>query len=159
MPVASAVPVLRACRVRARADAMSKCGDNPRYGSISCEGNEATSCAASASEIPSSAERKKRASEVSCSTSASVGTTTTTWSRAAATAANSAFAAGVRPLTSLPGAPSPRRPAAVLSRARSVREVEVDEELMTWFAMTTGTFNYRMERGVRETADDTADGS
>ena len=36
-----------------------------------------------------------------------------------------AFAAGVRPLTRAAGAPAPIRPAAVLSSARSVRELEV----------------------------------
>src|SRR5207237_785140 len=90
---------LRAYNARARADAMSKCGDKPRYGSTSCEGNGSMTCAASASDNPSTAERKKRASDVSCSASASVGTIRTTVSRAAAAAAKSAFAALVNPLT------------------------------------------------------------
>lgn len=130
---------------RARADATSKCGDSPRYGSISWDGNGTTACAASASEIPSSADRKKRASEVSCSTSASVGTIATTRSFAAAAAANHALAGGVRPLTARPGTPRPRRPEAVFRRARRVSEVEVDDELMVASAAGAGTFNYRMK--------------
>src|SRR5436190_11563348 len=125
-----AVPVPSACSVRAREEAMSKCGDRPRYGSISCDGNGRTALAASESDTPSRAVRKNRASDTNCSTSASVGTTTTTRLRAAAAAAKSALAGGVNPLTPLPGTPSPRRPAAVLNKARSVRELEV-EELMT----------------------------
>jgi len=94
--------------------------------------------------MPSSADRKKRASEVSCSTSASLGTIATTRSFAAAAAANHAFAAAVSPLTERPGTPRPRRPEAVLSSARSVREVEVDDELMIEIRWSTGTFNYRI---------------
>jgi len=62
---------------------------------------------------------------------------------AAAAAANQAFAAAVSPLTDRPGTPRPRRPEAVLSSARSVREVEVDDELMIEIRRSTGTFNYR----------------
>src|SRR4051794_30188244 len=53
----------------------------------------------------------------------------TTRSRAVAAAAKKPLAAAVRPLTPRPGTPRPRRPAAVLSNARSVSDVEVELEL------------------------------
>ena len=114
-----------ACNARALAEAMSKWGASPRYGSTSCDGNGRTTRSTSASERPSSAAKKKRASWVVRSTSASVATTRRVRPRAAEAAAYIAFAAGVRPLTRAAGAPAPIRPAAVLSSARSVRELEV----------------------------------
>ena len=135
-------PVLRAWSARARAEAISKCGDRPRYGSTSCDGSGSTRWAASASEAPSSTVKKNRASEATCSTSASVGTITSVRSRAAAAAANNAFADGVKPLTDSPGTPRPRRLAAVLSSARSVSEMDEDE-LMASVPAPPGTLNYR----------------
>ena len=70
-----AVPDAMPCSARARAEAMSKCGSSPRYGSTSCDGNGRTARSTSASDSPSSAAKKNRASTVIRSTSASVGTT------------------------------------------------------------------------------------
>jgi hypothetical protein len=121
-----ATPVAAACSARARADATLRCGAMPRYGSTSCETNGRTRRSASASESPSSADRKNRTSAVICSTSASVGTITMTVSSCSARdATNSPLADGVRPDTSRAGAPIRVRAVAVFRRARRLRELEV----------------------------------
>ena len=89
---------------------MSKCGASPRYGSTSCEGNGSTARSTSASDSPSSAARKNRASAVIVSTSASVGTTRSVRPRAAA-----------QPRTSLWRARSGRTPAAQAHQAAAGR--------------------------------------
>ena len=120
-----AAPVVSAWSARARAEAMSKCGARPRYGSTSCDGNGSTDRSTWSSDTPSYADTKKRMSAVRVSTSASVGATSTTGARDAATAANKALAGAVRPLTWRPGTPIPSRPAADFRIARKVSELEV----------------------------------
>ena len=113
-----------ACRARARADAMSRCGARPRYGSTSCDGNGSTARSASASDSPSSAARKNRASAVML-LDVGVGRHDQQRAATAATAAL-ALAAGVRPET--PPARQPSRPAAVLRSARSVSELDASSD-------------------------------
>ena len=119
-----------AARARARAEATSRCGEMPRYGSTSGEGNGRMRRSTSASARPSRAAAKKRTSAVIRSTSASCGTTTNTGVWVATVAIASACAAGVNPLIDPdPGAPSPRpaRLAADFNNAWSVSEVVAND--------------------------------
>src|SRR4051812_35237244 len=140
----------------ARADAMSKCGARPRYGSTSCEGNGRTTRSTSVCESPSSAEKKNRASVVIVSTSASVGTISSTRCRSAATAENSALAGGVNPETRGAGVPRRRRLAAVFNKDRNVSELEVYEDTVSDFLKVRNPLfyhRYRVPR-IRSTSAD-----
>jgi hypothetical protein len=97
-----AVPVLSACSVRARRDV--ECGDKPRYGSVRAGKRHDEAGGVGIRNALEGREEKRASGD--CSTSASVSATSTTRSRPAAAAAN-AFAAGVSPLTPLPGTPVP----------------------------------------------------
>ena len=119
------LPDASAYSARARADITSRCGFRPRYGSISCDGNGSARRSTSASDNPSSAAKKNRASAVMRSTSASLATTSSTGVRPAAAATHMALAGGVRPATRGAATPIPSRPAADFSTARSVNELEV----------------------------------
>ena len=115
-------PVARPCRARARADATSKCGSRPRYGSTSGDGNGRTPRSSAAPLSPSRLPRKKRASLTNASMSLSAGTMTTAGACCAAAATARAFAAGVRPDRRVAAAASPVVEAASLSRKRRERD-------------------------------------
>ena len=122
-----AVPVAAACSARARAAATRKWGLIPRYGSTWSDGSGNTAASTAASDAPSSAPYRNRASEVSWSTSLSLGAMSTVRPdavRAAATAA-SAFAGGVSPAVVGASLSKLARAVAWLSSARSVREAVV----------------------------------
>ncbi len=144
---------VRPWSTRARAEAMSKCGARPRYGSTSWDGKGSTLRSISASETPSSAAKKNRASAVIVSTSASVGTTSSVRPRSAATAAKNAFAGAVRPETLPAGSPSRRRLAAVLSSERRVSELEVYEDIGA--ACNLLFYRIRSARGSAAAGSDT----
>src|SRR5829696_3929034 len=118
-----AVPSPSACSALARAEAISKCGAMPRYGSTSCEGNGSTARSRSASDRPSNADRKKRVSAVTRSRSTSVGTTSRTRSRALMAAANMPLAGSVKPLTRLAVVPIRTRLTEFFSKARRASAV------------------------------------
>ena len=116
-------PRARAASARPRADATSRCGAMPRYGSTSGAGSGRMLRSSSAPEAPLSAPWKKRMSPAIGSTSRSDGRTSSSGDAPAAAAAANACAGGARPVTTAAGAPSPIRLAADLRIDRSVSDV------------------------------------
>ncbi len=123
-----AVAPANAWSARARVEVTPTCGANPRYGSISCEGNGSTARSAAVAESPSRAERNRHTSPTACSRSPSPGTTYRTTPcgiECAAPATNRALADAVSPETTRAGTFMPLRAIAVFSSARRLSEVEV----------------------------------
>src|SRR5688572_2342861 len=124
-----AVPVVNACKTRARAEATFKCGWKPRYGSTCVDGKARTCSDTTASADPSSTPRKKQTSPTAVSISASVGTTSSTVpleSRLAAAATASARTGVDAPLRRRVGVCSPVSRMTPVSSERKARDGALD---------------------------------